>query len=175
METINPVLFYITSLILIFSSIMTILSKKIMHSVFYALIAFFITGLIFFSLNAPFNGCIQISIYAIALSIIFAIAITLSDCKDEKETTIKPKNIIITISGIIIFCSVLIMINETAKYDSVIHTYLSSPHLLTTADNIKQLASELLLNNIYAFELLGIYLLSTLTGISVLFVFKGGR
>ena len=69
MEIINAVLFYIAALMLIISSIMAIISTRIMNSVFFATAAFFLFGFLFFALNAPFNGVIQISIYGIALSV----------------------------------------------------------------------------------------------------------
>lgn len=177
MENINPILFYITALIIIFSSLMTITTKRIMYSVFYAFICFFFIGLIFFSLNAPFIGSIQISIYAIALSILFVIAIVLTNYKNEikAENKIKPRYLLSIFAVIIISSSILISIKETAKYDSSFMLYINSPHLLTSIDNTKQLATELLMHNLYSFEILGIYILIALIGISTLLAFRGDK
>lgn len=177
MENINPILFYITALIIILSSIMTVVTKRIINAVFYAFICFFFTGLIFFSLNAPFIGSIQISIYAIALSILFVVAIALTNYKNEisSENKIKLRYFLIIFAVISISTSILIAIKESAKYDSSFMTYLTSSHLLISNDNTKQLASELLMHNLYSFEILGIYILVALIGISTLLIFRGDK
>ena len=175
MEQLNVIIFYIISAIIIFSSIAVIFTKKIMKSVFFALVTFICFGLLFFFLNALFNGVIQISIYGIALCILFAIAVMLTNNNEEETHKIKfSPTIILAFSGvIIILSSILIFLKETMMYDSVFKTYINSSHILTSLDNTKQLSSELLTHNLYSFELLGLYLLIVLIGILVLLTFKG--
>lgn len=175
MEQLNAIIFYIISTIIIFSSIAVIFTKKIMKSVFFALVTFICFGLLFFFLNALFNGVIQISIYGIALCILFAIAVMLTNNNEEETHKIKfSPTIILAFSGVImILSSILIFLKETMMYDSVFKTYINSSHILTSLDNTKQLSSELLTHNLYSFELLGLYLLIVLIGILVLLTFKG--
>ena len=177
MEQLNAIIFYIISVIIIFSSIAVIFTKKIMKSVFFALVTFICFGLLFFFLNALFNGVIQISIYGIALCILFAIAVMLNNNNNNEEETHKIKfspAIIFAFLGVImILSSILIFLKETIMYDSVFKTYINSSHILTSLDNTKQLSSELLTHNLYSFELLGLYLLIVLIGILVLLTFKG--
>ncbi len=175
MEQLNAIIFYIISAIIIFSSIAVIFTKKIMKSVFFALVTFICFGLLFFFLNALFNGVIQISIYGIALCILFAIAVMLTNNNEEETHRIKfSPAIILTFLGVImILSSILIFLKETMMYDSVFKTYINSSHILTSLDNTKQLSSELLTHNLYSFELLGLYLLIVLIGILVLLTFKG--
>ena len=175
MEQINAILFYIISAIIIFSSIAVIFTKKVMKSVFFALVTFICFGLLFFFLNALFNGVIQISIYGIALCILFAIAVMLTNNNEEETHKIKfsPAIIFAFLGVIMILSSILIFLKETMMYDSVFKTYINSSHILTSLDNTKQLSSELLTHNLYSFELLGLYLLIVLIGILVLLTFKG--
>lgn len=175
MEQINAILFYIISAIIIFSSIAVIFTRKIMKSVFFALVTFICFGLLFFFLNALFNGVIQISIYGIALCILFAIAVMLTNNNEEETHKIKfsPAIIFAFLGVIMILSSILIFLKETMLYDSVFKTYINSSHILTSLDNTKQLSSELLTHNLYSFELLGLYLLIVLIGILVLLTFKG--
>ncbi len=175
MEQLNAIIFYIISAIIIFSSIAVIFTKKIMKSVFFALVTFICFGLLFFFLNALFNGVIQISIYGIALCILFAIAVMLTNNNEEETHKIKfSATIILAFLGVImILSSILIFLKETMMYDSVFKTYINSSHILTSLDNTKQLSSELLTHNLYSFELLGLYLLIVLIGILVLLTFKG--
>ena len=175
MEQLNAIIFYIISAIIIFSSIAVIFTKKIMKSVFFALVTFICFGLLFFFLNALFNGVIQISIYGIALCILFAIAVMLTNNNEEETHKIKfsPAIIFAFLGVIMILSSILIFLKETMLYDSVFKTYINSSHILTSLDNTKQLSSELLTHNLYSFELLGLYLLIVLIGILVLLTFKG--
>lgn len=175
MEQLNAIIFYIISVIIIFSSIAVIFTKKIMKSIFFALVTFICFGLLFFFLNALFNGVIQISIYGIALCILFAIAVMLTNNNEEETHRIKfsPAIIFAFLGVIMILSSILIFLKETIMYDSVFKTYINSSHILTSLDNTKQLSSELLTHNLYSFELLGLYLLIVLIGILVLLTFKG--
>ena len=175
MEQLNAIIFYIISVIIIFSSIAAIFTKKIMKSIFFALVTFICFGLLFFFLNALFNGVIQISIYGIALCILFAIAVMLTNNNEEETHRIKfsPAIIFAFLGVIMILSSILIFLKETIMYDSVFKTYINSSHILTSLDNTKQLSSELLTHNLYSFELLGLYLLIVLIGILVLLTFKG--
>ena len=175
MEQLNAIIFYIISAIIIYSSIAIILTKKIMKSVFFALITFICFGFLFFCMNALFNGVIQISIYGIALCILFAIAVMITNTNTEETNKIRfsPRIILAFLGIIMIISSILIFLKETMVYDYIFSTYINSSHLLTNIDNTKQLSSELLTHNLYSFELLGLYLLIVLIGILVLLTFKG--
>ncbi len=175
MEQINTIIFYIISALVIFTSLAVIFTKKIMNSVFYALICFFSFGFLFFSLNAPFNGAVQMSLYGIVLCILFTIAIMITNYKTEKIQKIKisPRLFLCILGALMIISSVTIFLKETSKNEPSFMMYLSSCEILTSTDNLKQLSSELLTDNLYSFELLGLYLLIVLIGIAVLLTFKG--
>ena len=177
MEIINGLLFYITAFLMTVFSVMTLISRRIMHSVLYALIVFILFGLLYFSLNAPFNGVVQISIYGSALSIIFVIAIMLTNYNTEnKEKYIfKPSHLLALTGILLISLSFVFFLKETVTIDWNIAGYLNSDYKLTDFSNLKQFSSEMLVKNIYPFELMGIYLLTALTGISLLLSFKGGK
>lgn len=166
---IQTITFYTTAILLITACFFAVISKRIIHSVLFSLVCFLLCGFLFFALNAPFIGAIQISIYAIALSILFAAAINLTDYKREENIKISPQ-FFTAIIGVFMLCFAIIF---ALKNSSI--AYLYSGHLLTSPETAKQISSELLTHNPIAFELLGIYLLTALIGISVLFVFKGGR
>lgn len=172
---INTIMFYITAIILICACVMTVFSKRIMHSVLYSLIAFILVGFLFFALNAPLIGALQISVYGIALSILFSIAINLTDYKKEENIKASPRLFVAIISSIIIAGSIIVFLKESIKYDKIFGQFIKNSHLLTPIDTSNQISNELLQNNLLSFELLGLYLIIALIGISVLLVFKGGR
>lgn len=175
MENLNGIMFYMVAILVITTGTIVVFSKKIMNAILSALACFTGFGLLFFTLNAPFNGVIQISIYGIALSILFTISIMLTNYKNENKQKIKfSVAMLLACIGIaMITCSIITFINESTKFDTSLYTYFHSSHLLTSFDNIKQLSIELLTNNLYAFELLGLYILIVLVGIAVLITFKG--
>ncbi len=177
MEIINGLLFYIIAFVMTVFSVMTIISRRIMHSIFYSLIVFILFGLLYFSLNAPFNGVIQISIYGSALSIIFVIAIMLTNYNTENKEkyNFKPSHLLALTGILLISFSFVFFLKETLNIDWNITEYLHSDYKLTDFSNLKQFSSEMLVKNIYPFGLMGIYLLTALTGISLLLSFKGGK
>ena len=177
MEIINGLLFYIIAFVMTVFSVLTIISRRIMHSIFYSLIVFILFGLLYFSLNAPFNGVIQISIYGSALSIIFVIAIMLTNYNTENKGkyTFKPNHLLALTGILLISFSFVFFLKETLNIDWNITEYLHSDYKLTDFANLKQFSREMLVKNIYPFELMGIYLLTALTGISLLLSFKGGK
>ena len=172
MEILDTVIFYVTSILLITSGILTVLSKKIMNSVFFAFISFLMFAVIYLSLNAAFNAVVQISIYGAAMSILFAVAVSITDYKSEQNQKYKfiPRMFLAAIGTIFIITSILFSISHTIKYDVSLNTLIYSTGF---ADNVKQLSVEMLSNNYYAFELIGIYLLTALIGVAVMMVFKG--
>lgn len=175
MNIINSISFYITAILLILFTILIIVSKKMMNCIIYSLIVFFLTGLIFISLNAPLNGTIQICIYVVAMSILFAISVMFTNYKTETYSKIKLSRILTIIAAVMIVYVIITALNNINQYDLAFNQYLNSPHILTYGNNTKQLCSELLIHNTLSFEILGLYLLTALTGICVLFTFKGGR
>lgn len=154
---------------------MTVISKKIMHSVLYSLIAFILVGFLFFALNAPFIGALQISVYGIALSILFAIAISLTNYKKKENIKINKRFFLALIGTFSIVFSIILLLKESFKYDKIFAQYINNSHALTSIDTSHQISTKLLQHNILSFELLGLYILIALIGVSVLLVFKGGR
>ncbi len=175
MEQLNALMFYITSAIIIFTSVMVIFTKKIMNAVFFALVCFFSFGFLFFSLHAPFNGAVQISVYGAALSVLFTVAVMITNYKNEQVSRFKfSMRSFLCISGLLmIFSSVILFLKETLKFEPALMMYMSSYDILTNDDTTKQLSSELFTRHLYSFELLGLYLLIVLIGIAVLLTFKG--
>ncbi|MCD7740561.1 MAG: NADH-quinone oxidoreductase subunit J [Candidatus Gastranaerophilales bacterium] len=168
-------MFYLISAVIIITSIAVIFTKKIINSVFFALICFFGFGFLFFALNAPFNAAVQMSIYGCALSILFTIAIMITNYTNEQIQKIKfSMRLFLCFSGVLMIAfSIILALRETLISEPMLMMYFKSSDILITGDNIKQLSSELLTRNIYSFELLGIYLLIVLIGIAVLLKFKG--
>ena len=175
MEKLNTLLIYSDFFLILLFTFLIIKTRVIMNAILCSIAVFFLIGLLFFALNAPFNGAVQIAIYSIALSIIFAIAIMLTNYKNEKiedKTKIKPRNIIILLASIIIILSfVFFWLNN----DFSILKYFTSKHVILPSETTKQLSIELLKNHLIPFELLGIYLLTALIGVGILFTFKGGK
>ncbi len=77
-ESFEMIVFAVLAVVLIFSAIMVIASKEIVHSALYLLGAFAAVAMLYILSNAAFVGIVQIFVYigAIGILIIFAVMLT---------------------------------------------------------------------------------------------------
>ena len=81
----NPVLFYISSSLLVIFAICSLFSKKIINSLLWAILTFFAGGLIFYILGSEYNAIIQALIYGLAVPIIIGLSIMFCTNDETKK------------------------------------------------------------------------------------------
>jgi NADH-quinone oxidoreductase subunit J len=86
---VTPVLFWVLSVMSLFSALMVITSKNPMHSVIWLIIVFFAISGHYLLLNAQFLAIVNIIVYAGAIMVLFLYVLMLMDLKKETEP---PKN-----------------------------------------------------------------------------------
>ena len=86
---VTPVLFWVLSVMALFSALMVITSKNPMHSVIWLIIVFFAISGHYLLLNAQFLAIVNIIVYAGAIMVLFLYVLMLMDLKKETEP---PKN-----------------------------------------------------------------------------------
>lgn len=120
----NQIMFVIFAAMIIFFSILTVTSRKILRAATYLLFVLLSTAGIYFMLNYQFLAAVQITLYAggIVVLIIFSILLTSHiDHKFDKPTKDKLlMGILATLGGIIV--SVITLLN----YDFVISPVMNS-------------------------------------------------
>jgi len=70
--------FAVLAVVLVFTAVMVIASKEIVHSALYLLASFAVVAMIYVLINAAFIGIVQIFVYigAIGILILFAVMLT---------------------------------------------------------------------------------------------------
>ena len=82
---VTPVLFWVLSVIALFSSLIVITIKNPMHSVIWLIIVFFSISGHYLLLNAQFLAIVNIIVYAGAIMVLFLYVLMLMDLKKEAE------------------------------------------------------------------------------------------
>src|SRR4249920_82707 len=87
---VTPVLFWVLSVMALFSALMVITSKNPMHSVIWLIIVFFAISGHYLLLNAQFLAIVNIIVYAGAIMVLFLFVVMLMNLNTETE---KQKNL----------------------------------------------------------------------------------
>ena len=82
---ITPILFWILSVVALFSALMVITSKNPVYSVIWLIIVFFAISGHYLLLNAQFLAIVNIIVYAGAIMVLFLYVLMLMDLKKETE------------------------------------------------------------------------------------------
>src|SRR6185503_13967609 len=82
---ITQILFWILSVMALFSALMVITSKNPMHSVIWLILVFFAISGHYLLLNAQFLAIVNIIVYAGAIMVLFLYVLMLMDLKRETE------------------------------------------------------------------------------------------
>ncbi|MGB3344460.1 MAG: NADH-quinone oxidoreductase subunit J [Aequorivita sp.] len=89
------ILFYITGILAILSTIMVIASKNAVHALLYLIVSLLSISVVFFILGAPFIAALEVIIYAGAIMVLFVFVIMMLDAdgsdSNKKYDFIKPK------------------------------------------------------------------------------------
>ncbi|MBQ2644350.1 NADH-quinone oxidoreductase subunit J [bacterium] len=166
----EAILFYIISLFVIAGSFFAIFSVKNIHALISAFIAFLNIGFLFFILELPFLGVVQIIIFSVCLLSILVVLLLLT----RQNLEIKQKN-----NYIKFFISLI----TTALFTFLITIFIKIGVLLSDGIIIsrvipssKDIAVEMFINYGIPFSFIGLYFLSAMLGLSVLmFDIKNGK
>src|SRR4026207_688722 len=112
---ITPILFWILSVLAIFSALMVITSKNPVFSVIWLILVFFCISGHYLLLNAQFLAIVNIIVYAGAIMVLFLYVLMLLDLKKETEPQ---KNRWIKMAGPVAGgCLLLVLIAALKKAD----------------------------------------------------------
>lgn len=82
---ITPILFWVLSVMALFSALMVITSRNAVHSVIWLILVFFAISGHYLLLNAQFLAIVNIIVYAGAIMVLFLYVLMLMDLKKETE------------------------------------------------------------------------------------------
>ena len=163
----HTLLFYFFSAVAVFSSLMVILSRNTVYSVFFLILVFVSVSVLFIMIGAEFLGMIMLIVYVGAVAVLFLFVVMMLNITEQitKRTTRKGliNNISVgSIVGLIIFLELLVVIGGW-KYKGNFIT-LSEISSSTNLTNTHALGNILYTDYIHLFQISGIILLISMIG-----------
>jgi NADH-quinone oxidoreductase subunit J len=160
---VTPILFWILSVMALFSALMVITSKNPMHSVIWLIIVFFAISGHYLLLNAQFLAIVNIIVYAGAIMVLFLYVLMLMDLKKETEP---PKNRWLKLAGAVAGGSLLLVLIAALKKADIANQIAET----RTGDIglIENLGKVLFNDYVVPFEISSILFLSAMVGAVVI-------
>jgi len=160
---VTPVLFWVLSVMALFSALMVITSKNPMHSVIWLIIVFFAISGHYLLLNAQFLAIVNIIVYAGAIMVLFLYVLMLMDLKKETEP---PKNRWLKLAGAVAGGSLLLVLIAALKKADIANQIAET----RTGDIglIENLGKVLFSDYVVPFEISSILFLSAMVGAVVI-------
>lgn len=174
-EILKSITFFGFSFLVIIFSILSVLVPRILYSLLFAVIAFFSAGGIFFSLGADYNAVVQISIYGVAVPIIFLFAIMFTSNKENKIVNISfaPRFFIgfsaVSLLFLILWYSAEFAIHLNPKVEAFFGTKST---VMSDFNSINSIANGMYVDYQVSFIAVALLILTVIVGISVLNIIK---
>ncbi len=80
----SAIIFYLLSAAAVFSTLMAISRRELIHAVVYLVLSFFSLALIFFMMGAPLIAALEVLIYAGAIMVLFLFIVMMLDMGEAK-------------------------------------------------------------------------------------------
>ena len=160
---VTQILFWILSVVALFSALMVITSKNPMHSVIWLIIVFFAISGHYLLLNAQFLAIVNIIVYAGAIMVLFLYVLMLMDLKKETEPK---KNRWLKLAGAVAGGSLLLVLIAALKKADLVNQFAET----RTGDIglIENLGKVLFNEYVVPFEISSILFLSAMVGAVVI-------
>jgi NADH-quinone oxidoreductase subunit J len=117
-------LFYIFSIVAIFSSLMVITRRNAIHALLYLVLSFLSIAGTLYTLGAPYAAILEIIVYAGAIVILFVFVVMMlninQNLKDEKVSTSLKFWIIPVLLSLILICEYIFAFNNNSLNNSEI-------------------------------------------------------
>ena len=159
----HSLFFYFFSTIAVFSSLMVVTSRNTVYSVFFLILVFVTTSILFIMIGAEFLGMIMLIVYVGAVSVLFLFVVMMLNISEQTKKRFIRKGLINNISvgtivGIIIFLELLVVIGGW-KHKSNLLIFPNSE-----LSNTHALGNVLYTDYIYLFLISGMILLVAMIG-----------
>jgi len=160
---VTQILFWLLSVLALFSAIMVVVSKNPVYSVIWLILVFFAISGHYILLNAQFLAIVNIIVYAGAIMVLFLFVIMLMNLNKETETK---KNRWVKVAGVLAgSCLLLVLIAALKDSD------IKSKTAMVNEGNIgliKILGKELFSTYVVPFEISSVLFLSAMVGAVVI-------
>jgi len=167
----HSIFFYIFSLIAIISSIMVIVSKNTVHSVFFLILDFISISCLFIMIGAEFLGMIMLIVYVGAVAVLFLFVVMMLNVAQQKKQWFESRTgyshmPIGLIIGLVILFELIIVVGGWKYKPDLIS--ISSINFDNKITNTHLIGNVLYTDYIHLFQLSGMILLVAMIGAIVL-------
>ncbi len=167
----HSIFFYIFSLIAIISSIMVIVSKNTVHSVFFLILDFISISCLFIMIGAEFLGMIMLIVYVGAVAVLFLFVVMMLNVAQQKKQWFESRTgyshmPIGLIIGLVILIELIIVVGGWKYKPDLIS--ISSINFDNKITNTHLIGNVLYTDYIHLFQLSGMILLVAMIGAIVL-------
>ena len=164
---VHSLFFYFFSAIAVFSSIMVIISRNTVYSVFFLILVFVSISILFIMIGAEFLGMVMLIVYVGAVAVLFLFVVMMLNVAEQKNKKIPRKGLINNISvgsivGAIIFLELLVVIGGWKYKGDFVP--LSSINFNNEMTNTHALGNVLYTEYIHLFQISGMILLIAMVG-----------
>ncbi len=173
MDKLQAIIFYIVALTAIVGALRAIFTRKIFYSVLYAFLSFIAVGLLFFALELPYLGVVQLSLCGVGMTILFVFAVALTGKKDEILSPIvhRPRTYL-SIVGLLLMTVLVACFLRIGSF--------MSDNIAQTTNGVipstKMISVELFLSYGAPFVFTGLFFLAVILGFGVILSMKiGGK
>lgn len=160
---VTQILFWILSVMAVFSAIMVISAKNPVHSVLYLIVTFFAISGHYILMNAQFLAVVNIIVYAGAIMVLFLFVVMLmnlnADAEPIKNKTMKFAGLI---SGLCLFVVIVAALNKAGNVSNAVQLNGGDQGL------IKNLGNVLFKDFVLPFEISSVLFLSAMIGAVVI-------
>lgn len=159
--SITEILFWVLSVVAVFSALMVITSKNPVYSVLWLIITFFCISGHYVLLNAQFLAIVNIIVYAGAIMVLFLYVLMLMDLRKDSEPQ---KNKWLKLIGAVAGGSLLLVLVAALRHTEKTTTELNTGNI----GLIENLGRTLFTDYVVPFEISSILFLSAMVGAVVI-------
>ena len=174
-DILKSLIFYGFAGAIILFALLSIFSFRILYALLSAVCVFFAAAGIYFLLGADYNAVVQITIYGIAIPILFVLAIMFTSDKSDKSTylTAQPRVYFSFLGLGTLFLSLIYLIATSLSLSSNSDWIMQKQTMfINKYQMFNALSDGFFTNYVFAFELFSILLLIVVVGISTLNLIK---
>lgn len=174
-EIIKSITFYGFALAIIVFALMTLFARRILYSLLFAVILFFCTGGIFFSLGADYNAVVQIIVYGVAIPILLLFSIMFTSSYEGRKVNLalSPRFFVGFLSASLLFLMLWYAVQFSLGISDKLGWFFNSDMPKANSDEMfMAISNGLYTNYSLPFMLIGLLVLFVVVGISTLNVIK---
>lgn len=165
MSNAETIVFYILSLISVFSAFSAIFSEKISSAVMCAFMCFLSVGFLFFALELPILGSVHILMCSVALIVLFSVLYCLTVKNDKIQNLYSNFNFQKVLISLFMVCLTVFLIAIFIKFGTFFTDGISESCIMPST---KDISIEMYINYVFPFVFTGLFFLSAILGLGFL-------